>query len=65
MCSLIQSVVGDGLHFLVHLTNLREADFVPIPNRTLLLYPVKQVKNSKVGIIGTDHSDYLMNRDVA
>ena len=55
-----------NIHILLHSTNLREADFFPIPNKTLvLLYLVKVCEDGKVGIIGTDHSDYLMNRDVA
>ena len=63
MCSLKQSDVGGG-HSLFG-TIKRETD-IPIPNRTLvLLDPVKVFKDGKVGIIGTDHSHYLMNRDVA
>ena len=31
---------------------------------SLLLYLVKVCKYGKVGITGTDHSDYLMNRDM-
>ena len=54
------------IHFLVHLTNLRKADFFLIPNRTLeLLYTVKAFKDRKAGIIVTDNSDYLMNWDGA
>ena len=41
---------------------------VQISNRTLaLLYLVSMVKvckDGKIGIIGTDHSDYVRNRDV-